>query len=169
MMAADKPDVISLSFVDVLANGLGSIVALFLIVTILRQGLELTERSSARPTDTTQRLRQPVGQRRPPEKDPFVILVTSEDDQPLRAEQADYRWEYPEDLGGRPNGGGRFAALYLSRPPADQMVTLAGLRAGTRVVVRVWSQEGERPPRVGTVEPQGRIVVWPESMEAVRP
>ncbi len=121
-MTAEKPDVVSLSFVDVLANGFANIVTLFLIMAILQQGLELTERSAVRPNRAPLRVGQPDGQRRPPEKDPFVILVTSNDDQPLRAENADYRWEYPKELAGRPNGGERFASLFLPRPPADQTV-----------------------------------------------
>lgn len=165
----ENENVMSLSFVDVLANGMGSIVVLCLIVTVLYQGMELTQQLAAQPTDPTDRIHQTTGQHRPLEKDPFVILVTNEDDQPLRASTAGCRWEYPDDVPAQPNGGSRFAALYLYRSPADQTIALSGLRVGARVVVRIWSREGMRPPRLEMIEAEGRIIVWPDPSEKVHP
>lgn len=143
----------SLSFVDVIANGLGSLLVLFFLMATLQGGLHWSTRTNS-----------DAGQTNDP-SDPFVLLVAANNEKPLVAGGAT-----PWLVGGAQGGfsytesyGPGYAVLYADRvPPLGTTVHLRldpqAMPADARVqVFRAGRQT------VGRLErPVDRLVrVWP--------
>lgn len=167
-MNPEQSDSVSMSFVDVITNGMGSMLVLFLLMTVLRQAVDLGAPHSPEGTEGVGGQTGAVAASRTPEKDPFVILVTSSDRRQL-FDAGGGRWELSDEFGGaRRNTGGTFAALYAALPPpAGATVVLRGARAWEVVNVQVW-HGGKMTARTETPRGDGAVAVWPPPKEGAR-
>lgn len=169
-MRIDPSDqTITMSFVDVITNGMGSLLALFLVLTMVRD-LNFFDVSEA-PLDqprTSQRSTK-AGSDRPPDKDPLIFLVLGHGEQSLRMEGGGYQWSYPDHLSAQVNGGSRFAAITLLTPlRGGEDISLGGLRPNVSTTIQIWKSGQELPPRAAIVPATGQLTLWPDPREAVR-
>lgn len=169
-MRTDPADqTITMSFVDVITNGMGSLLALFLVLTMVRE-LNSLDVSEAPPDQLqTGQRSSSAGPDRLADKDPLILLVLGQGEQSLRMEGGEYQWSYPDQLPAQVNGGSRFAAITLLKPlRGGEDISLGGLRPNLSTTIRVWKSGQELPPRGATVPANGRLTLWPDPGEAVR-
>lgn len=166
-MNPEQADSVSMSFVDVITNGMGSMLVLFLLMTVLRQAVDLGAPHSPNGSEGEGGQTGAVAAARAPEKDPFVILVTSSGRRPLFAGQG--QWDLSDEFGNaRRNTGATFAAVYAALPPpAGATVVLRGARSGEVVTVQVW-HKGAMTARTETPRGDGSVPVWPIPKEGQR-
>jgi hypothetical protein len=137
----------SLSFLDVLTNGMGSLLVLFFLMAALRiaDGTATTPRSG--------------------DVEPFLILASTPHPATLFDRRAAEPWHVSDpafDRRARRDAGPTHAILYADRPPGPAaVVALHELRVGVSVKVEVFRGgerilAAERKPGV-----DGRLVLWP--------
>lgn len=145
----------SLSFLDVLTNGMGSLLVLFFLMAALQSADATLPSSDSRG----------VGMRTA-ETEPFVILLTSPTNAVLFPRPNAESWRINGDPAFaarvRRDVGPTHALLYADRPPDDnEVITLHDLPTAVGVKVEVYVGR----ERVLAVEQQaggdGRLVLWP--------
>lgn len=154
----------SLSFVDVLANGMGSMLVLFILMTLLRAtadfgAVDQTTLSSAGGS----------GDQVGGGNEPFVILVTSQPKTQLFApiggklRPAAEAWQCDANYKStaRLNVGANYATFYGPSPPSnDETIRLTGLNPNAVILIRIYRGSGELPIHTAKVD-GGEYAVWP--------
>jgi hypothetical protein len=158
-MNKDAPGDVMLSMIDVITNGLASLLVLLFMLLITKQQMTWAARSA---------LASPISAAA---DDPLVILVTSENRAPLFADSAT-PWRIETDPASHSREHGpQYAAAYFRRPPESGervQLKLPAKLEGCRA--RIFSAGRPRAELVFGPQRAGEIVVlWPLEPEEAAP
>ena len=145
-MDLQTTDASSLSFVDVLANGLGGLLILFILTTAV---IDFAKEGKDKGVETEE-----DGQ-----KNPFVALVIGPPRVPILNEPKD-PWRATRRTDERYDYGATFAVMHGPNPPTGDLA-LDNLRPGIRLTVSIFVHGEPAGTRSQIVPPSGSIKVWP--------
>jgi len=154
-MDLQTTDASSLSFVDVLANGLGGLLILFILTTAVQTDIDFAKEGKDKGVKTK---KDGTG-RGDNQKDPFVALVIGPPRVPILNEPKD-PWRATRRTDERYDYGATFAVMHGPNPPTGDLA-LDNLRPGIRLTVSIFVHGEPAGTRSQIVPPSGSIKVWP--------